>query len=167
MKRLVILVSSLLIFLMLLSLLLPRSVSVAKTTTINASQTKIFGEVNTFQNWVHWFPLLKENLATIDIHSEDSATIKRSSGKNIGIHFLYKTTDSLAFIASIASGATQQYVFRIEPLSSGSVRTDLIVSTTFKWYPWHRARTLFLDKLTGPQYEEVLRNLQLFCEDSQ
>lgn len=167
MKRLVILVGLLLVFLMLLSLLLPRSVSVAKTISINASPQKIVEEVSTFQEWVHWFPLLKANLATIDIHSEDSATIRRSSGKNIGIHFLYKSTDSLAFIASIASGASQQYVFRIEPLSSGSVRTDLIVSTTFKWYPWQRARTLFLDKLTGPQYEEALKNLQSFCEDNQ
>lgn len=164
MKRLVVLVGSLLIFLMLLSLLLPRSVSVAKSITINSSRDEIMKQVADFHNWKDWFPVLKENLATLKIHSADSATIIRTSGKNITVQFLYKKADSLSFRTSIASGASQQYLFRLDSTGGGTVRTDIIVSTTFKWYPWQRAQTLFLDKLTGPQYEEALKNLQSRCE---
>ncbi len=164
MKRLIVLVGSLLIFLMLLSFLLPRSVSVAKSVTINASRAEIMSEVGEFSNWKNWFPVLKEGLATLEIHSPDSATIERTSGKNITVQFLNKSSDSITLRTSIATGAAQLYMFRFDSLSSGAVRTDLIVSTTFKWYPWQRAQTLFLDKLTGPQYEEALKNLQSRCE---
>ena len=164
MKRLIILVAALLIFLMLLSLLLPKNVSVAKSVTIHAPQQAIMEQVNEFKNWPLWFPLLKENLATIEMQTGNHAVLKRENGKNIDVQFIFKGRDSVLFTTSIASGAAQTYLLKTQPLSDGGVRADMIVSTSFKWYPWQRARSLFMDKLTGPQYEEALKNLQVLCE---
>lgn len=164
MKRLIVVVIALLVFLMSLAMLLPRKVSVAKTININAPQETIIAQVSDFKNWPHWFPVLKENLANMNIRSETSAILQRENGKNIDVQFLYKKKNAVSFKTSIASGAAQIYELRTEPLAGGGFRTDMIVSTTFSWYPWQRARTLFMDKITGPQYEEALKNLQTWCE---
>jgi hypothetical protein len=33
-----------------------------------------------------------------------------------------------------------------------------------KWYPWEKAKGIFLDKVSGPQYEAALANLKKAVE---
>jgi hypothetical protein len=38
------------------------------------------------------------------------------------------------------------------------------VNTYFKWYPWEKIKGIFLDKISGPQYESALVRLKEFAE---
>ena len=76
----------------------------------------------------------------------------RSGRENIDILLLGKDKNNI----------TWQFILS----SNGPGQTHLTwnVNTTLPWYPWKKIAGIFLDKITGPQYQEVLQNLKIAVE---
>ncbi len=164
MKRFIVLVGILLLFLMGIAMLLPSKISVAKTIIINSPKNNIAIQVNDFKNWEHWFPVVKSKMATLKIQDGQTAIISRNSGKDMLVRFVSQNPDSVAFHISIPSGLSVNYTMTLQELPDHETRVNMIVNTNLRWYPWERAKGVFMDKITGPQYEEALKNLKDFCE---
>ncbi|MCO6497027.1 MAG: SRPBCC family protein [Chitinophagaceae bacterium] len=162
-KRSIIILVLMLLFLAMVTLFLPSSVSVVKTTEINATPERIAQEVNQTENWKSWFPGVKEGLLTIDLTSADEAVLKRPEGEDLKLKFDYKTKDSTAFTLTTEKGNAVDYTFLQTPVTNGT-RVTLVVNIDLPWYPWHRVRGIFMDRIYGAQYEEALSNLKQVCE---
>lgn len=165
MKRFIILMSALLIIMLLGASLLPSKISVAKTIEIHSSKEKVIAQVNDFNNWQNWFPVLKESLGTIEIISPEKAVITRKDGSKMNLLMMSKTPDSVKVQVSAKKGSLVTFDFIAIAQSSGLTRLDLVANTHFKWYPWDRAKGIFIDKIAGPQYEEALNNIKKAAED--
>lgn len=164
MKRSIILVGIMILFLLALTLILPSKISVARTTVINAPENKISTQISDFAQWENWFPILKSKLATLVISNDSNAIIKRNSGEEIKVRVLNRSKESITFTTTIASGSNAIYTVTIKSLPDSTFRVNMIVNTNLKWYPWEKAKGVFLDKVSGPQYEEALKNLKVYCE---
>lgn len=164
-KRSVILVVALIVLLMLFSLLLPRKISIAKSTEIHATRGEVIKMISDFHYWQKWFPALKDSISIIKILSPDEADIIRNNGNFMHVEFKLKTEDSIKLITSSGSANPAELVFLTQPEKNGIVRLDLVVNTELKWYPWARAQGVFLDKFAGPHYKKAIENIKKFCEE--
>lgn len=147
-------------------MILPSKISVAKTIEINAPENEISMQINNFDQWANWFPLLKTKLGSIQIQNEENATILKNGGENIQVRYLTKTANSASFSTTIPSGSTANYTITVSQLPESVFRVNMVVNTNLKWYPWEKMKGIFLDKISGPQYEEALKNLKDYCESA-
>lgn len=165
MKRFIILMSALLFIMLVGALLLPSKISVAKTTEIHTSKENVIAQINDFKNWQNWFPVLKEGSGTLEIVSPEKAVITRKDGSKMNLLMMSKTPDSVNVQVTAEKGSSVTFDFVAMAQSSGLIRLDMIANTHFKWYPWDRAKGIFIDKIAGPQYEEALNNIKKAAED--
>ncbi len=56
------------------------------------------------------------------------------------------------------------YQFLFSPGKAGTTLLTWNVNTKLPWYPWEKITGIFLDKINGPQYGEVLQNLKISVE---
>ena len=56
------------------------------------------------------------------------------------------------------------YQFILSPRKGGQTQLTWNVNTKFPWYPWKKIKGIFLDKVTGPEYQEILQNLKTAVE---
>lgn len=167
MKKFIILLAGLLVLVLLFALLLPSKISIVKTTEINATKVEIISEINDFKNWPHWFPVLKGGLAAIEVLSPEKAVITRKDGGKMDLLMIARSPDSVRVQISARRSSVVEFNFIVQPESSGLIRLNLIANTTFQWYPWEKAKGLFIDKISGPQYEEALDNLRKQIEEKE
>jgi len=57
---------------------------------------------------------------------------------------------------------TWQFILSVK--STGQTQLIWNVNTIFPWYPWKKIAGIFLDKVTGSQYQEILQNLKKTVE---
>ncbi|HRN73997.1 MAG TPA: hypothetical protein PLM81_12780 [Ginsengibacter sp.] len=162
-KRSIIILCLLLVFISLLSLLLPSAISVARSSVVFASEETISREINNPDNWSDWFPPLKEGLMTIRKISDDEAVLQKSADRSMTLKFDYKGVDSTVCTITPQSGDAVSYTFLQSP-ADGGVRVTLIANVKLAWYPWQRVRGVFMDKILGAQYDEALAGLKAGCE---
>jgi len=89
-----------------------------------------------------------------------------NGGENIQVRYLTKTANSASFSTTIPSGSTANYTITVSQLPESVFRVNMVVNTNLKWYPWEKMKGIFLDKISGPQYEEALKNLKDYCESA-
>jgi len=160
MKRFVILLSALLIFVMLLAMLIPSKVSVARTTDIAASDDSIYFKLADLNQWKVWFPIVKSKKATMQIISADSAVLVRDNGTKMFLTILSENPSEVVACLTARGSSNVEMQFKIYPHNAGTTRVDLVANTSFGCLPWQRAKGIFVEKITGPQYEEALENLK-------
>jgi len=162
-KRTIIISLIILVLMMLLALVLPGKISLAKSVDITGERDCAENMDSDFIQRHKWFPVLRENLGKIQIHSPKDATIIKSNGSKIDFRFQSKTPDSIVLVMSNQSARPFQLQFLFKSENNGSQRLNLIVNTELNWYPWERAKGIFLDKIRGEQYQEVVDNIASGC----
>ncbi len=155
----------------LLSLLIPSNVKVSRTTLINnTTKGKVFEQVDNLSNWKNWHPVFKSGERKI-IFYPPSITGEPTTCK---ILYGSKTADM-----RITYADSNLIKFTLKPENENDIQNEIIISTIpqqanvqvewrafnkLKWYPWEKFYGIFIDKLTGPGYEESLKGLKDYLE---
>ena len=164
-------VSILIIFIIifLVSLLLPSKVTVSKSVLINSSEAHVGKEIQDFHNWKNWYPTFQgENIIVINNPSKpgtiNSVSLKDNRGKELKFDLIKSKADTIEIELENQSSTKIDYQFILTTHSDGQTQLTWNVNTTMKWYPWEKAKGIFLDKVSGPQYEAALINLKKSVE---
>ena len=153
----------------LAGLLLPSKVTITKSVLINAPSEKIRSQVNDFNNWKNWYPAFQNNTISVTTNTSkknalQSISLKDNNGKQIDLGLIVSSNDTIEVAVESPSSAKVFYQFLLIPHLSGKTQLTLNVNTFFKWYPWEKIKGIFLDKISGPQYESALNKLKEFIE---
>ena len=166
-KLFLIIVSIIIAFLFLITAFLPSKVTVSKSVLVEANQQKITRQINDFKNWKNWYPAFQNKNIIINIEDRnDISSAKITSEKNkIITFFLQKSPDNTVLVV-LYEESKNDITYQFSLIPSGNDKTQLTwnINTSLGWYPWRKIAGIFLDKVTGTQYETVLMNLKAASE---
>ena len=157
------------ILIALAGLLLPSKITITKSVLINAPAERIRSQINDFNNWKNWYPAFKDStiIVTNNIlkrNTLQSVSLKDDNGKQIDLDLIFSSDDTIEVAVGSPSSTKVFYQFLLIPHLSGKTQLTLNINTFFKWYPWEKIKGIFLDKISGPQYESALNKLKEVIE---
>ena len=156
----------------LLSLLISGEVRVSRAVAINNTSTnKIYQQLTNLKNWKNWHPMFKPGIAVITFGSV-------SSGKNASCDILYKNKTTHLVITAVDSFSVKfilqspgennidNQVSFTALTAARNITVEWRALTKLHWYPWEKFYAIFLDRITGPGYEDALNGLKTYVETS-
>ena len=154
-------------FLGILALLLPSKVTVSKSILINAAESDVAKEIENFKNWKNWHPAFqnKNIIATIFQKGDSSfVTLTGEKQRKLTMTMIKPGPENIDIFlfAKDKNNITWQFILSVK--STGQTQLIWNVNTIFPWYPWKKIAGIFLDKVTGSQYQEILQNLKKTVE---
>jgi hypothetical protein len=165
-------VAGLFIVITLLSLLIPSKVKVSRTALINNTSTaKIIAQIADLYNWKNWHPVFKNTDTKINITPE-------AGSDNTSAEIIYGGKSAKLLITSADSNSVK---FTLQSTGENEIQNEILVSSIpdqsnvqvewrainkLKWYPWEKFYGIFIDKLTGPGYDDALKGLKDYLETS-
>jgi hypothetical protein len=159
----------LLAFLSLITVFLPSTVTVSKTVLIKANENEVAMQIEGFKNWKNWYPAFQnKNIIVNESQKNDTsfATLTNENRKKISLVLLKPGIPGIInILLSEENKNNVTYQFILLPHGAGQTQLTWNVNTTLDWYPWKKLAGIFLDKITGPQYEEALQNLKATIEN--
>lgn len=162
-------ITGLFIMITLVSLLIPSKVVVTRGVEINANSRKVFDEIRDFQHWQNWQPVFKAGQSKMtysaDCGMRGSFCEWESNGKKNKLLFSTMDPNRVTVLLSREGETDVMNVISVLPLSdSNRVQVEWQALTRLKWYPWEKFYGIFIEKQTGPGYEEALNSLKAFVE---
>lgn len=151
----------------MLTVFLPSKVTVSKSILINATEAAVVKEIDDFKNWKNWYPAFQNRNTAITSQKTDSSfvTLTNEKQRKLQMHMVKSGPESIeVFLFDENKKNTVSYQFILSPDRTGKTRLMWNVNTTLSWYPWKKITGIFLDKITGSQYQEVLQNLKTVVE---
>jgi hypothetical protein len=141
------------------SLMFPSTVVVSRAVNINASQKKIFNEINNFTSWKDWMDGVNDS--TLKVHSTNESFIGETK-------ITLNISDSNS-VHSVWQNEHHKIMASDINLITNASNPDLtVVQWQFvqklKWYPWEKFGSLFNDKILGTMMEKNLNKLKEICE---
>ena len=163
--------TGLFIVITLFSLLIPSNVRVSRAVVINnATAAQVYGQVANFENWKKWHPIFTIDSAYIWFHppaivGKDSGCDIRHRGIDITIRLESADSTSVKFLIKVEGENDIDNDIVITPLpSQQAVQVEWRAITRLHWYPWEKFYGIFVDKLTGANYEMALTGLKTYLE---
>lgn len=158
------------IIILLLALLLPSRVTVAKSVDINASRERVKDQVVNFDKWENWYPAFKdENISTLKNSASSnfisSVTLKDKKGKTIHLNLIDTTNNRIDIEVQSSSSTQVQYEFLLIPKLNNQTQLTWNININLGWYPWKRIEGILFDKFSGSQYEVALEDLRKAAEN--
>ena len=163
-------ITGLFIVITLLSLLIPSKVKTSRVVIINnTTADKIYQQTANLNNWKKWHPVFKPGVTVINI-------VDSSIGKNAACNIVYNNKTTYLVITSADTASIK---FNLQSNSAKDIENDLViiplpqqhsvqvewrVLNNLHWYPWEKFYAIFLDKITGPGYEDALNGLKTYLE---
>ena len=153
----------------LISLVIPSDVKQSHAVIINSTTGKIYTQIGNLKNWKNWQPIFASDSSAITF--SDSKT-----GSNANCAITYKNrqinitttaidSTSIKFILQSKGEDDIENEIIITPVNAqNSVRVEWRALTKLHWYPWEKFCGIFIDRMTGPEYDESLNNLKKFVE---
>jgi polyketide cyclase/dehydrase/lipid transport protein len=166
-KMFVIVVAGMLGCLGVVTLFLPSKVTVSKSILINATGAEVAREIGTFKNWKDWYPAFQNQhiIITTSQKSDSSfATLTDESQRRLSMSMLRRGPQNIDILLLAEDKKNITYQFIFSPDRTGQTQLTWNINTTLGWYPWKKIAGIFLDKVTGPQYQEALQNLKSAAE---
>ena len=154
-------------FLCLITVFLPSHITISKWVTINANGNAVAAQVNNFNNWKNWYPAFQNKEITVNISEQNKksvATLTNKNQKKVKLSLLKSSPENITVFVSEENGNSKTYQFVLSPNGSGQTQITWNVNMQLGWYPWRKFAGIFLDKVTGPQYEAALQNLKIAAE---
>ena len=169
-KYFFIVIAVLVIALVVVGFFLPKQVHVERTIIINASQDKVFQQVNTYKNYNDWSPWFKLDPdadyefsgpdsgvgATMSWQSEDSQ-VGSGSQKIVESRSPSFVKSELVFGEDPNPGYA---IFELEELGPRETKVTWSFDADFGSNIIGRYFGLFMDGMLGPSYEEGLQSLK-------
>ncbi len=171
-KGFILAVAGLFIVTTLFSLLMPSSVITVRSVVIHAEAARVYAEIADLNNWKNWHPVFMQVHPPIKISSPSSGVNANaqwiSNGKKNKILIAEAQPANIKMILARENEKDGINYFTISALpESNNVQVEWKVLTKLKWVPWEKFSGIFVDKMTGPGYEEALNNLKEFIENKQ
>lgn len=152
----------------LLSLLMPSKVMTVRSVVVHAADSIIISQITDLQNWEHWHPLFMNGNKPTMSHPSAGINAFATWNSNEKQNRLLITETGANHVKLVLARAGENDVTNIistNPVSdSSAVQLEWRVLTKLKWYPWEKFYGIFIDKLSGPGYEQALNNLKNFVE---
>jgi hypothetical protein len=160
---------SLFIIITLFSLLIPFNVRVSRAVLINnAGIGEVYQQIVNFNNWKNWHPIFTKDSANLywekpQTAGKDSSCYILHRGQKIVLSLLSADTASVKFLLQSAGENDIKNELHLTSFpSSQSVQVEWRAITKLHWYPWEKFYGIFIDKLSGPGYEDALNGLKEF-----
>ena len=152
----------------LFSLIIPSKIKVSRIVVINGhSKTDILDQLSNLQHWKNWQPLFKSNNAKIIYSDNQKQCTILQNGQETILEITSVDTSSIAFTLKEKSSPTINNKIEVHSIPvDNSIQVEWEAITKLKWYPWEKFYAIFMDKLTGPGYENSLNGLKEFIEKS-
>lgn len=160
-------VFTLLVFLCVITVFLPSEITVSKSVFINANENKVAMQIEDFNNWKNWYPAFQnKNINVITSTSGDSsfAMLTNENRKKLAFSMGKRLADSINVLLSEEGKNNIIYQFILSTNVKGQTLFIWNIKTTLGWYPWKKLTGIFLDKITGPEYEAILQSLKITVE---
>ena len=162
-------ITAILILILLAGFLLPSKVSISKTALVNASPSRVDSQLVDFDHWKNWFPPLQgENVSMVKLPARsgaiNSVSLSDGQGKKLELDLLESKKDTILVVLTSMASAKVNYQFILTNHNNAQTQITWNVNTDLGWYPWDKVRGIFLDKISGPQYEAALANLKKTLE---
>lgn len=162
-------VTVILILMLFAGFLLPSKVTISKSALISAAPSRVESQLVNFDQWKNWFPPLQGENVTMLGEPAKTGAIKSVSltdgqGKKLGLDLLELKHDTVLVVLTSMSATKVNYQFILKNHNNGQTQLTWNVNTDLGWYPWDRIRGIFLDKISGPQYEAALTHLKNAAE---
>jgi hypothetical protein len=154
-------------FLCLITIFLPSKIRVSKWISINANEKAVAMQINDFNNWKNWYPAFQNKNVSINILQQNNtsiATLTNEKGKQLSLILLKSSPEDINILLSEEEENAKTYQFTLIPNSKGQTQITWNVNIELGWYPWKKFGGIFLDKVTGPQYEAILQDLKKAVE---
>jgi hypothetical protein len=154
------LISFILFFLLMtgISLFIPSTVRVSKAINIQASPDSLWAEVDDFEKWKEWNPMISDSSHRV---LEISADRQTANTAGTTIHWVQKTADERIVTMSTGNKPPVQSVWKLINYSaSDSTTLHWYMDFKLRWYPWEKFSSLMLEKSYGPAMERGLANLK-------
>lgn len=151
----------------MVTLFLPSKVTVSKSILINATEAEVAEEIETFKNWKNWYPAFQnQNIAITTSQKSDSSfvTFIDKKQRKLAMTMIKAGPENIDILLFAENKNNITWQFILSANSTGQTQLTWNVNTTLPWYPWKKITGIFLDKVTGPQYQEVLQNLKIAVE---
>ena len=152
----------------LISLLLPSNVQLSHAIVIDKRVLQVYPQITKFENWSNWEPMFQEKSADIVYtHSENRLPQcqLQDSGQLINLDMTEMDTSHISF-QMLQNGKLYSHN-EIDMSSVNGDKSTLVVWKVLiklKWYPWEKFYGIFVDRMTGFQYDLVLSNLKKYIE---
>ena len=159
-------VSGLFIIVTLFSLLIPSNVQVVRTVLINStSSLKVAEQVSDFNQWKNWHPIFTADSAVVSVMNNGEGYKILHRGKELSItkQFVDSTVVKFLLQSKGENDLANEIHFTALP-AQDVVQVSWIATTHLHWYPWEKFYAIFIDKLTGPGYEQALNGLKDYLE---
>lgn len=158
------------IMITLISLLITPNVRVSRAVSIsNTNLQSIYQQTANLKNWQNWHPIFKPGIAAINF--EDSSIGKNAACtiiyNNKSTHLIITDADSngVKFLLQSAGENDIKNEINFTTLTtSKDITIDWTALTHLRWYPWEKFYAIFIDKITGPGYEDALNGLKSYLE---
>lgn len=139
-----------------------------RSTVIHAKPGQVFPLIADLGKWTYWHPVF--------MHDSSIRYSKPAAGSNafakwstngkenkLAITF---TGDNHVNASLVRTGEKNvDYIIAITSLpDSNNIQVEWRIITKLKWYPWEKFSGIFIDKITGPGYDEALNNLKQYVE---
>ena len=152
----------------LVTIFLPSKVTVSKTILINAKDSAVRAQVEDLKNWKNWYPAFQNKNMIITQSIRNDTVFGELSAENqnklrVAIVIPQQSTINI-FFADIKK-QKENFQFLVVPGSAGKTNVTLNVNSDLGWYPWKKLVGIFLDKITGPEYEAALKNIKKAAEN--
>jgi len=155
-------------FLWLITVFLPSKITVSRWTLINANEKSVASQITSFKNWKNWYPAFRNNDISVYISQLSPTPLvtltNKKNGKNLSMSLLESSPENIKISVSEETGNKKTYQFILLPNVEGQTRLVWNVNTELGGYPWKKLGGIFLDKVSGPQYEAILQDLKKAAE---
>jgi hypothetical protein len=156
-----------LVFLGLITVFLPSRITISRSVQINADEQAVKMQVTDFRNWMHWYPSFQNTHATVLIASNGDtsfAELKLADHQQLSLALYQPSENTIEVYFPGRDRKSEDYQFVLFKSSSGHTQLTWNARTLLGWYPWKKLGGIFLDKITGSQYEAALQNLKAAAE---
>ncbi|MEI9933312.1 MAG: hypothetical protein WDM71_00275 [Ferruginibacter sp.] len=168
-KFIIISIIGLFVVVTLMASLLSSEVKTSRAVVVHSSYSQIYMQVADLRNWKNWHPSLKADSIIISYSNP-------SFGKNAWCNIEYKNqqthlqiisedSTSIHFLSQLNRINDIDNEISITPVKEEqSFQVEWKAITKLHWYPWEKFYGIFIDRLTGPGYEEALNDLKDYVE---
>ena len=162
-------ITGLFIVITLLSLLLPSEIKVSRAVVLNTTTGKAYTQISNLHNWKNWEPLFASDSAVKTfrdaVPGKNASCDIRYGEKQVHVEITTMDSVSVQFAMEENGGYRISNEINIAPVQAqNEVQVEWKALTKLHWYPWDKFYGIFIDRLTGPDYDEALNNLKSFLE---
>ena len=146
------------ILVLLVSLLFPSQVRIARAAEITAPSSAVLAKLSDMRNWQQWNEMVNNQALT---------GVSVSSGKF--------QSDQLQIISNdrepakhlwLKNGITIESGFNLIPSNGETTIVQWYMDFPLRWYPWEKFGSILYDKQIGPVMERSLEKFKRMAEDS-